>query len=58
LVHEYRAKFANPYSAAGRGYVDEVIEPRETRPRLISALEMLQNKRLSNPHKKHGNIPL
>ena len=58
LVEEYRAKFANPYSAAGRGYVDEVIEPRETRPRLIAALEMLQNKRQSNPHKKHGNIPL
>jgi acetyl-CoA carboxylase carboxyltransferase component len=58
LLREYRAKFASPYEAARRGYVDEVIEPRETRPRLIDALEMLQNKRLSNPPKKHGNIPL
>ncbi len=58
LVEEYREKFANPYVAAGRGYVDDVIEPRETRPRLINALEMLSNKRDSNPPKKHGNIPL
>jgi len=58
LVQEYRDKFANPYIAAGRGYVDDVIEPRETRPRLISALEMLRNKRDTNPPKKHGNIPL
>ncbi len=58
LVEEYRAKFANPYVAAGRGYIDDVIEPRDTRPRLINALEMLQNKRDSNPPKKHGNIPL
>ncbi len=58
LVAEYRAKFANPYVAAARGYLDDVIEPRETRPRLINALEMLQNKRDSNPPKKHGNIPL
>jgi propionyl-CoA carboxylase beta chain len=58
LVREYREKFANPYVAASWGYVDDVIEPRETRPRLISALEMLQNKRDSNPPKKHGNIPL
>ncbi len=58
LVAEYRAKFANPYIAAGRGYVDDVIEPSDTRPRLISALEMLRNKRDSNPPKKHGNIPL
>ncbi len=58
LVNEYRTKFANPYVAAGRGYIDDVIEPRETRPRLINALEMLQNKRDSNPPKKHGNIPL
>jgi acetyl-CoA carboxylase carboxyltransferase component len=58
LVAEYREKFANPYVAASRGYIDDVIEPRETRPRLISALEMLQNKRDSNPPKKHGNIPL
>ncbi|RME88984.1 MAG: acyl-CoA carboxylase subunit beta [Anaerolineae bacterium] len=58
LVAEYREKFANPYIAAQRGYLDDVIEPRETRPRLINALEMLQNKRDSNPPKKHGNIPL
>ena len=58
LVAEYREKFANPYVAAGRGFIDDVIEPRETRPRLINALEMLQNKRDTNPPKKHGNIPL
>lgn len=58
LVAEYRAKFANPYVAASYGYIDDVIEPRETRPRLIAVLEMLQNKRDSNPPKKHGNIPL
>ncbi|MEJ5239883.1 MAG: acyl-CoA carboxylase subunit beta [Anaerolineales bacterium] len=58
LVAEYREKFANPYVAAARGYLDDVIEPRETRPRLINALEMLQNKRDSNPPRKHGNIPL
>ena len=58
LVGDYRDKFANPYVAASRGYIDDVIEPRETRPRLINALEMLENKRDSNPAKKHGNIPL
>ncbi len=58
LVADYREKFANPYVAASRGYVDAVIEPKETRPRLINALEMLQNKRDTNPPKKHGNIPL
>ena len=58
LEREYRESLANPYVAAARGYVDDVIEPRETRPRLINALEMLQNKRDSNPAKKHGNIPL
>ncbi len=58
LVAEYRDKFANPYIAAGRGYIDEVIEPRETRPRLIDALEMLQTKRDTNPPKKHGNMPV
>jgi propionyl-CoA carboxylase beta chain len=58
LVAEYREKFASPYVAAERGYVDEVIEPKETRPRLINALEMLSNKRDANPAKKHGNIPL
>jgi propionyl-CoA carboxylase beta chain len=58
LVQEYRETFANPYVAASRGYIDDVIEPRETRPRLIEALRMLQNKRDTNPPKKHGNIPL
>ena len=58
LVAEYREKFANPYVAASRGYIDNVIEPRETRPRLINALEMLANKRDANPAKKHGCIPL
>ena len=58
LVAEYREKFANPYVAASRGYIDDVIEPRDTRPRLINALEMLSNKRDSNPPKKHGCIPL
>jgi propionyl-CoA carboxylase beta chain len=58
LVAEYRDKFANPYIAAERGYLDDIIEPCETRPRLINALEMLQNKRDSNPMKKNGNIPL
>ncbi len=58
LVEEYRENFANPYIAAARGYIDDIIEPKETRPRLINALEMLANKRDSNPMKKHGNIPL
>jgi len=58
LVAEYRERFANPYSAAQKGYIDDVIEPHETRPRLINALNMLQNKRDDNPPKKHGNIPL
>lgn len=58
LVEEYRERFANPYVAAARGYIDDVIIPSETRPRLINALGMLQNKRDSNPPKKHGNIPL
>jgi acetyl-CoA carboxylase carboxyltransferase component len=58
LVQEYRDKFANPYVAAARGYIDDVIEPRETRPYLINALEMLRNKKDENPKKKHGNIPL
>jgi propionyl-CoA carboxylase beta chain len=58
LVKEYREKFANPYVAASRGYIDDVIEPHETRARLINGLEMLDNKRDSNPQKKHGNIPL
>jgi len=58
LVEAYREQFANPYIAAGRGYVDDVIEPQETRPRIIEALGILQNKRDANPPKKHGNIPL
>jgi len=57
-IEEYREKFANPYIAAARGYIDDVIDPRETRERLISALDMLQNKRDQNPPRKHGNIPL
>jgi acetyl-CoA carboxylase carboxyltransferase component len=58
LGEDYREKFAHPYVAASRGYIDDVIEPRETRPRLIEALETLQAKRDRNPAKKHGNIPL
>jgi len=58
LVADYRAKFANPYQAAARGYVDDVIEPHRTRPMLIQALELLRGKRDGNPPKKHGNIPL
>jgi propionyl-CoA carboxylase beta chain len=57
-IQEYRAKFANPYVAAERGYVDEVIEPRDTRARLTAALALLRTKRDSNPPRKHGNIPL
>jgi propionyl-CoA carboxylase beta chain len=57
-VHEFRERFANPYIAAERGYVDAVIHPRDTRRRLIAALEMLDGKRDKNPAKKHGNIPL
>jgi acetyl-CoA carboxylase carboxyltransferase component len=58
LVAEYRAKFAHPYIAAARGFVDDIIEPRETRARLINALQVFQNKRDENPPRKHGNIPL
>ncbi|MBL8754420.1 MAG: methylmalonyl-CoA carboxyltransferase [Planctomycetes bacterium] len=58
LVADYKAKFANPYQAAARGYVDDVIEPHRTRPMLIQALELLRSKRDSNPPRKHGNIPL
>src|SRR5437667_11274109 len=57
-VAEFREKFANPFVAAERGYIDAVIEPRDTRPKLIAALRMLENKRDTNPPKKHGNIPL
>ena len=58
LVAAYEAEFASPYVAAARGYVDEVIKPSETRPRLIRSLEVLADKRETNPRKKHGNIPL
>ena len=58
LTREYRERHANPYEAAARGYVDEVILPRETRPKLIAALEVVRTKRDTNPPKKHGNIPL
>ena len=58
LIEEYRERFANPYKAAELGFVDEVIRPEETRPRVISAFEMLDGKVLTNPPKKHGNIPL
>jgi propionyl-CoA carboxylase beta chain len=57
-IDEFREKFANPYIACEKGYLDEVIEPRLTRPKLIRALEMLENKRDKNPPRKHGNIPL
>jgi propionyl-CoA carboxylase beta chain len=58
LVAEYKEKFANPYVAASKGYLDDVIDPRTTRPKVIKALEMLKNKSDTNPPKKHGNIPL
>ena len=57
-IVELEDKFANPYVAAQRGFVDEVIEPSQTRPKLIRALALLENKRDTNPPKKHGNIPL
>ncbi len=57
-TEDYRARFANPFSAAARGYIDDVIEPKTTRPRLIRAFEMLETKKDNNPPKKHGNIPL
>ena len=58
LANEYTEKFANPYIAAKRGYLDDVIEPAQTRSVLIRSLEMLDSKRDANPWKKHGNIPL
>jgi len=58
LIQDYKAHFANPYSAAERGYIDDVIEPHETRPKLIRALRALQTKRVEQPKRKHGNIPL
>jgi propionyl-CoA carboxylase beta chain len=58
LISDYKARFANPYTAAERGYIDDVIVPHETRPRIINALETLQTKRIERPKRKHGNIPL
>ena len=57
-VEEYKKTFASPYKAAALGYVDEIIYPKETRFKIVQALEMTQNKAKSNPPKKHGNIPL
>ena len=57
-MEEFRERFANPYVAAERGYIDAVIRPQDTRKKVIDALEMLQTKRDKNPPKKHGNIPL
>jgi propionyl-CoA carboxylase beta chain len=57
-VEEYRANFANPYRAASLGYIDEIIQPEDTRIKIIGAIEMTRNKRKTNPPKKHGNIPL
>jgi len=58
LIADYKERFANPYSAAERGYVDDVIEPRMTRPTLIDALETALTKSEPRPTRKHGNIPL
>mgnify|MGYP003336284998 CR=1 FL=1 len=58
LTEEYRVKFANPFIASHRGYVDDVIRPRDTRARICRVLAMLRTKRLENPWRKHGNIPL
>ena len=57
-INEYESKFASPHQAATRGYIDDVILPHETRFRIIRAFEMLQTKRLTNPMKKHSNMPL
>ena len=57
-TEEFRERFANPYAAAEKGWIDEVIQPRYTRAKLIAALEMLENKADTTPRKKHGNIPL
>ena len=57
-IEEFRDRLANPYKAAEKGWIDEVIQPRQTRPKLIAALEMLENKADTTPRKKHGNIPL
>ncbi|GAB4359928.1 MAG: hypothetical protein OHK0021_04080 [Bryobacter sp.] len=57
-IQEFKEKFANPYVAAERGFIDDVILPRETRPRLIRGFKMLENKVEHSPRKKHGNLPL
>jgi propionyl-CoA carboxylase beta chain len=57
-IAEFRDRFANPFVAAERGYIDAVIEPADTRARIITALRALENKKDTNPRKKHGNIPL
>jgi propionyl-CoA carboxylase beta chain len=57
-IAEFRERFANPFVAAERGYIDAVVEPAETRARIITSLRALENKRDTNPRKKHGNIPL
>jgi len=57
-MDDYKARFANPYSAAERGYIDDVIVPHETRPKVITALRTLLTKREPGPKRKHGNIPL
>jgi acetyl-CoA carboxylase carboxyltransferase component len=58
LIADYKERFASPYQAASRGYIDDVIEPRRTRPWLIRALEIARTKQVTVPRRKHGNIPL
>jgi acetyl-CoA/propionyl-CoA carboxylase carboxyl transferase subunit len=58
LIASYREQFANPYHAAERGFIDDIIEPRQTRQALIRALHMASTKRVDPPHRRHGNIPL
>ena len=58
LVEEYEKKFLNPYIAAKRGFVDEVIRPDETKAKIVAALDALKTKQLNRPYKKHGNMPL
>jgi acetyl-CoA carboxylase carboxyltransferase component len=58
LVDDYKEKFANPYIAAERGFLDDVIEPQDTRPTLIRSLHLLKDKQVERPHRRHGNIPL
>ena len=58
LIQEYRDKFSTPYTSAAAGYLDDILIPAETRPRLIAALELLRNKQATLPPKKHGNLPM